>query len=263
MQVPVGIQSVAGTPAQQPPTPNWITVAAGEPLPGVSLDLRMPSLAPVAGTMAVAEFAVHNGSGQEIAVTNAILIVKDRPAGAATPDPREFYTVPRTGPLGAYEMRVPPGQTRVATSFTQLPFDTDPAIRLHATAGLGTMTSGNPSSDGWKALEVEIPLRLSPPSPADEVRLELVADNQEWCLRATDSQGRSATGPFDVALTLASAGRTSMMSELPRDSVRNTWAMRWFSYASPLQGAAAPVTLTVWVGGPHYVTARAEAQIAP
>src|SRR6266536_4164687 len=27
MQVPIGVQSVAGTPAQQPPTPNWITVA--------------------------------------------------------------------------------------------------------------------------------------------------------------------------------------------------------------------------------------------
>jgi hypothetical protein len=189
----------------------------------------MPSLAPVAGTMATAEFVVHNGSSQEITLSNAILIVKDGPAGAAAPDPREFYMVPRTGPPGA---------------------------------GLGTITTGNPSFGGRKALEVDVPLRLSPASPADELRLDLVADNQQWCLRATDSQGRPATGPFEVALAVAGSGTTSMVGELPITNMQNTWAMRWSSYGNPSHAAAAPITLTVWVGGSHYVTARAEARIA-
>jgi hypothetical protein len=104
---------------------------------------------------------------------------------------------------------------------------------------------------------------LSPTSAADELRFDLVADNQQWCLRATDSQGRPATGPFALALTVANSGRTSMVGELPITAIQNTWAMRWSSYGSPSPAAAVPITLTVWVGGPHYVTARAEALIAP
>jgi hypothetical protein len=54
-----------------------------------------------------------------------------------------------------------------------------------------------------------------------------------------------------------------MVGELPIASTQNTWAMRWSSYGNPSLAAAAPITLAVWVGGSHYVTARAVAHIAP
>ena len=55
-----------------------------------------------------------------------------------------------------------------------------------------------------------------------------------------------------------------MMGEPAPSITGDTWAVRWSQYGDPaLARGTDPVMLTVWVGGPHYVTARAEARINP
>ena len=83
----------------------------------------MPSLSVVAGTMVAPEFVLHNASSNEVSLTAGAYFPQEQAGGTRTPDPREFLSIPRTGPPGAYETRVPPGQTRSTTARTQLPFD--------------------------------------------------------------------------------------------------------------------------------------------
>ena len=52
-----------------------------------------------------------------------------------------------------------------------------------------------------------------------------------------------------------------MMGEMP-GGLRDALAMRWAQSGAPSLAQAIPVTLTVWVGGPRYVTARAQARIS-
>jgi hypothetical protein len=110
---------------------------------------------------------------------------------------------------------------------------------------------------------VDIPLLMPPPSQSDELVLELKADRKQWCLLAKDSSGGRPRGPLFIALS-ARAGASSMMGEPAPSITGDTWAVRWSQYGDPaLARGTDPVMLTVWVGGPHYVSARAEARINP
>jgi hypothetical protein len=91
------------------------------------------------------------------------------------------------------------------------------------------------------SVQVEIPLLVTAATSADALQLELRADQQQWCLRAMDSHSARPTGP--------------------PSATGDAWAMRWTQLGSPSVVGSSPATLTVWVGGPHYVTARAEASV--
>jgi hypothetical protein len=55
-----------------------------------------------------------------------------------------------------------------------------------------------------------------------------------------------------------------MMGEPAPSITGDAWAVCWLQYGDPaLARGTDPVTLSVWVSGPHYVTARAEARINP
>ncbi|HEY1296623.1 MAG TPA: hypothetical protein VGJ60_26390, partial [Chloroflexota bacterium] len=71
-------------------------MAAGEPMPGVSLELRMPSLMVVAGTMVAPSFVVRNDSSQEVTLSAGVTSVRNPAEPPRTPDPREFLAIPRT-----------------------------------------------------------------------------------------------------------------------------------------------------------------------
>jgi hypothetical protein len=220
----------------------------------------MPRLTAAAGTMAAPEFVVRNASGQEVSLSSGVSVARAQPA--STPDPREFFEIPKTGPPGAYETRVPPGQTRSVMSRVQLPFDSTSPVVLRAGSGIGLISGSALFASQMTRVQVDIPLQLTTPTLADDLKLELKADRQQWCLQATDSRGAKPSGPLFVALSVESGGGVGMMGEMPAGA-GDAWAMRWAqSGATPLVQAN-PVTLKVWVGGPHYVTARAEAQINP
>ena len=232
-------------------------------MPGVELELRMPSLSVVAGTMLAPEFVLHNGSSDEVSLTAGAYIPKELAQGTRTPDPREFLSIPRTGPLGAYETRVPPGQTRSTTAQTQLPFDSRQPVHLNAGAGLGVRAPDAPFASRVTSVQVDIPLQMTAPSQSDELVLELKADRQQWCLLAKDSSGGRPRGPLFIALS-ARTGASAMMGERAPSITGDIWAERWSQSGDPaLARGTDAVTLSVWVGGPHYVTARAEARINP
>lgn len=92
-------------------------------MPGLSLELRMPSVSVVAGVMVAPIFVARNDTSQEVSVASGVAVVADAFSAPGTPDPRAFLAVPRTGPPGAFEVRVPPGQTREIMDTAQLPFD--------------------------------------------------------------------------------------------------------------------------------------------
>lgn len=232
-------------------------------MPAVDLELRMPSLSVVAGAMVAPEFVLHNGSTDEVSLTAGAYIPRAQAQGTRTPDPREFLSIPRTGPQGAYETRVPPGQTRSTTARTQLPFDSTQPVRITAGAGLGIRATDALFASHVTSVQVDIPLQMTAPSQSDELVLELKADRQQWCLLATDSSGGRPRGPLFIAM-FASNGAFSMLGEPAPSLTGDTWAVRWSRYGDPaLTRGNDPVTLSVSVAGPHYVTARAVTRINP
>lgn len=194
-------------------------------------------------------------------MSTGVSVVYDPKGPVRTPDPREFFAVPRTGPPGAYETRIPPGQTGEATNTAQLPFDAGHMVRVRAGASVGVLQPGALFSTRATSVQVDIPLEITPATSADALKLELAADRQQWCLRATDSRGAQPTGPLFLALTVRGGSGTAMTSGLP-SATGDAWAMRWTQMGGPVLPASGAATLTVWVGGPHYVTARAEATIS-
>jgi hypothetical protein len=214
----------------------------------------------VAGTMVAPSFVVRNDSSQEVTLSAGVTSVRNPAEPPRTPDPREFLAIPRTEPPGAYETRVQPGQTRDIMSTAQLPFQVDQAGLLRAGASLGVLAPNALFSSRVTSVQVEIPLQVRAATPADELHLELKTDSQQWCLRATDSRGAQPSGPLFLARQVVGARITSL-GEVP-SATGDAWAERWSQMGSPSMLAAGPATLTVWVGGPHYVTSRAEAIVA-
>ena len=257
------------TPASTPPagvqrTPGWSTVAAGEPAPGVFLELRLPTTSLVAGTLVTPEFVVRNTSTDEVSLSSGVSVVpdgQDQASNGAQPDPRAFPMFPRTGPPSAFETRVPAGQTRVVTAMAQVPFDRSRPVHLHAGAGLGVVAPTAFIPRRLASVLADVPVRLETARPAEQLVLDLQADRQQWCLQATEASGGRPTGPLFLRL-MARGGMGSLLSSRVPGGTADAWAQRWSRTGSPnlFQGAS-PLTLTVWVAGPHYVTARAETTI--
>jgi hypothetical protein len=264
VSVPTHSEPTSNTPTPLQSTSGLSTVAAGEPMPGVFLEMRMSTPNVVAGTMVAPELVVRNTSNDEVSLSNFVSIAPDaqeqRGSGGQS-DPREFPRFPQLGPQGAYDTRVLAGQTRAVVASAQAPFDASRSVHLHALAALGSGTShGIPTRS--VSLEADIPLRVVPATPADQLTLELKADRQQWCLRATDASGGHPTGPLVVGLTASDNGSTMMGSGIP-GGTGDAWAQRWSGTGSPsMVQSATPVTLTLWVGGPHYVTAQAKTTIS-
>jgi hypothetical protein len=245
-------------------TPGWSTVAAGEPARGVFLELHLPSTRLVAGTLVTPEFLVRNTSTDEVSLSSGVSVVpdgQDQASNGAPPDPRAFPMFPTTGPPGAFETRVPAGQTRVVTAMAQVSFDASRPVHLHAGAGLGIVTPNVFIPRRVASVLADIPVRLEEATPAEQLVLDLQADRQQWCLKATDTGGGQPTGPLFIRL-MARGGMGSLLSSRVPGGTGDAWAQRWSRTGSPnLFQDTTPLTLTVWVAGPHYVTARAEITI--
>ncbi len=136
-------------------------------MPGVFLEMRISTANVVAGTMVAPELAVRNTSNNAVSLSNFVSIAPDgqeqRSVGGQS-DPREFPRFPQLGPQGAYDTRVPAGQTRAVVAVAQVPFDASRSVHLHAVAGLGSATSNRIPTTSV-SLVADIPLRIVAASP--------------------------------------------------------------------------------------------------
>jgi hypothetical protein len=84
----------------------------------------------------------------------------------------------------------------------------------------------------------------------------MVPARQRWLGRAAE---RAA-----VHRAVRTRRRVLHDGRAPPSITGDTWAVPWSQYGDPaLARDTDPVTLSVWFGGPHFVTARAEARINP
>jgi hypothetical protein len=228
----------------------------------VMLELRLPRTTLVAGAVVEPEIRVRNANASEVVVADSVWVAPDgadEPATPAQADPRSFpnfiHGPPNFihGPPGISGVSVPGGQTwALPASTVQLPFEANQPVHLHATTWLSTSAPTNGATPG-QAFVADVPLHLMAPTPADELRIELHADTRQWCLRAKDASGGPAVGPLFVRMTARSSG--AYMDGGVGGGTGNVWAMRW----RPGDFAGGAVSeLTVWVGGPNYVTARTQ-----
>jgi hypothetical protein len=254
------------TPVPTPlPMPDWTSVASSDVLPGVQMDLRIPSTSVIAGMLLLPEFVVNNTSDQDLWVAAGVEVELpgQAPSQRWPPDPREFPAWVPSGPAGAFNTRLPAGQEVTLSRMAQLPFDIpDQPVRLHAYASLGTPSGGMNIGPVLSDLQADVPLQLNPPSDADQLQLELHADRQQWCLKATDANGQPPSGPLFARLSeFSSGGPGERDFGLPGGS-GGLWAQRWDELDRmvnpPRFQDGVPATLDIWVAGPQYVTAHVQ-----
>jgi hypothetical protein len=251
----------ATTPGAAPTSyrgaPGYRTFATGEPLPGVVLELRLPSTTFVAGAVIPAEVRVRNTSSAAVSVVPSVAAVPDGRAASGAPapaDPRSFPSLVRS--LGPGGPSVPSGQTWSIPCIVQVPFDAAEPVHLHASVGLATAAPTQPGP-GVRVM-ADLPLHLTAATPAQELHLDLHVDHRQWCLWATEARGGTPAGPLLVRMTARSA-TTSMEGDLGSAGAAATWAARWDPRSFPTN---VPLAASFWVGGPGYVTAVAHQTLA-
>jgi hypothetical protein len=242
------------------PVPGYSTFAMGEPMPGVSLELRLPRTTFVAGAVIQPQIQVHNASPNSVTVAGGVAAVLDgqsEPVAPSQADPRSFppgHPGPPGGPT------VPSGQTWSLSSLVQLPFDAAQPAHLHALARLAVVPSPE-ARDTSLSVTADVPVQLTAPAPDQQLKLEFHADRQQWCLRARTATGHAPAEPLVVRLVARSP--LCWYSELGPDAgAAGTWAGRWHltSY-SVINGVIHrdsddPFDVSVWVSGANYVTAN-------
>jgi hypothetical protein len=248
---PVGITPGA-VPTFYQGVPGLMTLAASEPMPGLSLELRLLRTTFVAGAVIQPEIRVRNMTAAEVFVSDAVSVIPDgqEQAVSAAVDPRSFPNFVH-GPYSP-GFAVPTGQTwTIPSMFIQLPFDGAQPVHLHTLVGLSTA-----AAPGITVI-ADSPLRLIIPTTAQELHLELHADNRQWCVKAIDASGGPPSGPLFAGMTARSG--SAYMEGPGSAGTGNAWAARWDSNSFPTN---APIALAFWVGGPNYVTAQAQAKVS-
>jgi hypothetical protein len=81
----------------------------------------------------------------------------------------------------------------------QVPFDASRPVHLHAGAGLGIVTPDVFIPRHVASVLADIPVRLEAATPAEQLVLDLQANRQQWCVKATDARGGRPTGPCSFA----------------------------------------------------------------
>jgi hypothetical protein len=254
--------SPAVVPTQYQPNSAWTIFATGEVTPGVFVDALLPSTTFVAGAVITSEIDVRNTTTAGIALLDYAGIEADNSQhprnGAPQQDPRAYPELSRTGPGPRYFV-VPSGQKWAFRNAVQLPFDASQNVHLHVLLQVGPEPTANATNVPFRAEFADIGLHLLEAGQAQQLHLDLIADRQQWCVRATNGDGSSPSGPLSAFATTRSANGSTSIGGVPGGSA-NTWAARFD--LSPVQPTL-PIEVTVWVGGEKYVTAQAHATIQP
>jgi len=227
-------------------TSGLLTLAAGEVLPGVFVELRLSATAFVAGAVIQPETRVRNTTTAPVSVSSSFSV--NGGGAEILGDPRSFpIYIRHSMPAAAPGTLVPPGETWSVPALVQLPFAAQRDAQFQAGVGIW----------GGQVVRVQaaMPLQLTAPTAAQELRLDVRAYQQHWCLRATDAQGGTPTGPLFMALQGRSARQEMYIDPRPdgTDGPQAIWAGGGSS-GSP--GETDSVAYTVWVGGEQYVTAH-------
>jgi len=232
-----------------PVAPTGLTAfAVGDPLPGLHLELRLPRTTFVAGALIQPDVAVRNtGASDATLVVNVSVMPQNRPA-----DPRSFpIGFPGPGPAPP-PLRVAPGETQSISSLVQVPFAGAQAVQVHAVVRASGST-----------ITADVPLKLTTAGPAQQLKIELRADRQQWCARATDTNGRTAPGPLLMVMTgraVNTSQQTTMYAQSPNVSTNSDGvAGGRLSSNIPADGS---MTVSVFVGGENYETTKAETTIS-
>src|SRR5260370_39957880 len=93
-------------------------------------------------------------------------------------------------------LTVAAGQTRTISSLVQLPFDAAQSVDVHGLVASGTSRA-----------TADVPLKLTSAGPAQQLKIELRADQRQWCAPALDGNGRTPSGALVAAVTAPSASR--------------------------------------------------------
>lgn len=220
--------------------------AAGDPLPGLHLELRLSRTTFVAGAVIQPEVAVRNTSSSDATlVVNMSAMPQHAPA-----DPRSFPTVFPGPGFGPPPLRVAAGQTQSNSSLVQLPFDAAQAAQVHAVVRASGST-----------VTADVPLKLTAAGPAQQLKIELRADRQQWCARATDTNGHTPSGPLFMVMTGQNTSQQSSSYMQSGTSSSNPDGVSAGRLSSNVP-ASGPMTLTVFVGGENYETTKAETTIS-
>jgi hypothetical protein len=220
----------------------------GDPLPGLHLELRLPRTTFVAGAVIQPEVAVWNtGASDATLVVNVSVMPQNGP-----PDPRSFpIGFPGPGPAPP-PLRLVPGEAQSISSLVQVPFDAAQAVQVHAVVRASGST-----------IAADVPLNLTTAGPAQQLKIELRAGRQEWCARATDPNGRTASGPLLMVMTgraVNTSQQTTMYTQSPYSTTNADGVAG--GRLSPNIPAVGSMTVSVFVGGENYGTTKAETTIA-
>ena len=242
----VTVAAPGAEPASHAGTSGLLTLASGEVLPGVFVDLRLSATAFVAGAVIRPETRVRNTTTAPVTV--APIFSVNGGGAEITGDPRSFpIYIRHSMPAASPGTLVPPGETGSMLALVQLPFAAQRDAQFQADVGI--------SSGQFVRVQAALPLQLTAPTAAQELRLDVRADQQQWCLRATDARGGTPTGPLFIALQGRSARQDMYIDPRPDrpDGPQAIWAGGGLS-GSP--GETESVAWSAWVGGEHYVTAH-------
>ncbi|MBV9169504.1 MAG: hypothetical protein JOZ81_05405 [Chloroflexi bacterium] len=236
------------------------SIVAGEPLPGILLDLRLDRTTFIAGGVIEPQIVIHNTTGFDANIdAGASAAAPGQPptAGSRQSDPRWWPDL--RGQHSPGGRRLASGESLTLSSIVQLPFDPTQPVELHATVRVGLPTMTPPGSG--RLVDVDVPLQLTAPTPDQELTLELQTDRHQWCLQATTTGGAVPMEPLDVALTLHGSRLYGERAPLAEDG--GVYAGRWglegeVSMANGVvvdRPADDPFMVSAWAGGPDYVTA--------
>ena len=143
----------------------------------------------------------------------------------------------------------------------QLPFDTpklEPAtVQVQAMIQSPSPGPATGNSTTWPTYRTApLELALHPPQAAQRLRAHVDANQQQFSVGVDAANGAPVDGALLVAWMLAYGGAKTL-GRL-RTQVGSTWSGTW---APQMLANNAPINVQVWVAGPGYVTALAQAEV--
>jgi len=241
-------------PVSHAATPGLVTLASGEVLPGVAVELSLSATSFVAGAVIRPEIRVHNATTAPVTISSRLSV---NGGGAEfTGEPRSFPVFfPHPRPY-APPPAVPAGETWSLPSLVQLPFSPQRDARSEAQADVS-------AGGQFVRVQADVPLQLTAPTAAEELQLDVRVDHQQWCLRATDAHGGTPRGRLFMALQARGSLDQTYLDPRPdqAESPQAIWAGPWLMSDSRWQTES--VAFSAWVSGEQYVTAHIDAGIPP
>lgn len=260
----VGEQATIVARATQAPFPSAEPVAlqAGEPSSatvhrgGLTLEVRLPKQAYLAGEAGMADLSVRNDGPETVFVTGDRSAFSTALLDAQGQEAPAWPWAPLSFPRPAYMQTLAPGAVITGTAVFHIPALVSGLVPSYALWVETRFSRPSPANaegpdNVWLHLEAG-PLALNVLEPTAEQRLQarLDVDPSGWKLAVTDAAGQAPPGPLQG--TFEAATSNSLYGEPLPDNLDGAWAGTWEQ-----EGLAGPAQIMAraWVSAPGYVTA--------